>query len=54
MVMTGRLQSLDGTEVAVSAHSICIHGDSPGAVEMVKSVREALTEAGVEIRAFAP
>jgi 5-oxoprolinase (ATP-hydrolysing) subunit A len=54
MVMTGRLQSVDGTEVAVSAHSICIHGDSPGAVEMMKAVRKALTEAGVEIRPFAP
>jgi 5-oxoprolinase (ATP-hydrolysing) subunit A len=54
MVMTGRLQSIDGIEVAVSARSICIHGDSPGAVEMMEAVRKALTEAEVEIRAFAP
>jgi UPF0271 protein len=54
MVMTGRLQSIDGIEVAVSARSVCIHGDSPGAVEMMEAVRKALTEAGVEIRAFAP
>jgi 5-oxoprolinase (ATP-hydrolysing) subunit A len=40
--------------VAVSARSICVHGDSPGAVAMAVAVRKALAEAGVEIRPFAP
>jgi 5-oxoprolinase (ATP-hydrolysing) subunit A len=54
MLTTGRLQSVDGTEVTVSAQSICVHGDSPGAVAMAVAVRKALAEAGVEIRPFAP
>ena len=54
MLITGRLQSVDGTEVAVSARSICVHGDSPGAVAMAVAVRKAIAEAGVEIRPFAP
>ena len=54
MLITGRLQSVDGTEVAVSARSICVHGDSPGAVAMAVAVRKAMAEAGVEIRPFAP
>ncbi|HJY43934.1 MAG TPA: 5-oxoprolinase subunit PxpA [Propionibacteriaceae bacterium] len=54
MLVTGRLRSVDGTEVAVSARSICVHGDSPGAVAMAVAVRKALAEAGVEIRPFAP
>ena len=54
MLMTGRLQSVDGTEVDVSARSICVHGDTPGAVAMAVAVRKALAEAGVEIRPFAP
>jgi 5-oxoprolinase (ATP-hydrolysing) subunit A len=54
MLTTGRLPSVDGTEVAVSARSICVHGDSPGAVAMAVAVRKALAEAGVEIRPFAP
>jgi UPF0271 protein len=54
MVLTGRLQSVDGRELAVSARSICVHGDSPGAVAMALAVRKALAEAGVEIRSFAP
>ena len=54
MVTTGRLQSVDGNEIAVSARSICVHGDTPGAVAMAVALRRSLLEAGVEIRAFAP
>jgi 5-oxoprolinase (ATP-hydrolysing) subunit A len=53
MLVTGRIQSVDGVEVAVSASSICVHGDTPGAVAMAEAVRKGLAEAGVEIRAFA-
>ena len=54
MVTTGRLLSVEGEEIAVSARSICMHGDTPGAVAMAVALRRALIEAGVEIRAFAP
>ncbi len=54
MVTTGRLRSVDGEEIEVSARSICVHGDTPGAVAMAVALRRALIEAGVEIRAFAP
>ena len=54
MLLTGRLRSVDGAEVSVSARSICVHGDSPGAVAMAVAVRKALVEAGAEIRSFAP
>src|SRR5215207_3146584 len=50
MLLTGRLRSVDGVDVSVSARSICVHGDSPGAVAMAIAVRKALAEAGVEIR----
>jgi UPF0271 protein len=43
----------DGTDVAVEAESVCIHGDTPGAVRMARAVRSALEAEGVEIRAFA-
>jgi 5-oxoprolinase (ATP-hydrolysing) subunit A len=54
MLITGRMRSVDGVEIVVSARSICVHGDSPGAVAMAVAVRKALAEAGVEIQAFAP
>jgi 5-oxoprolinase (ATP-hydrolysing) subunit A len=53
MLVAGRVQSVDGVEVAVSAESICVHGDTPGAVAMAEAVRKGLDEAGVDIRAFA-
>jgi 5-oxoprolinase (ATP-hydrolysing) subunit A len=54
MLTTGRMLSVDGVEIAVSARSICVHGDTPGAVAIAVAVRHALTEAGIDIRAFAP
>jgi 5-oxoprolinase (ATP-hydrolysing) subunit A len=54
LVRTGSVPTVDGSTVAVEADSICVHGDSPGAVAMAWAVREALTGAGVELRAFAP
>ena len=52
LVTEGVVTAIDGTEVAVRADSICTHGDSPGAVEMARAVRAALTETGVAIAAF--
>ena len=52
MVRTGKLQATDGSDVAVSASSICVHGDSPAAVEMAVAVRRALSEAGIDVRPF--
>lgn len=49
----GVVEAVDGSLVQVQADSICTHGDSPGAVEMARAVREALEAAGVPIRAFA-
>lgn len=49
----GVLTAIDGSEIRVEAQSICVHGDSPGAVAMAAAVRAALIGAGIEIRAFA-
>ncbi|MCD4851478.1 LamB/YcsF family protein [Arthrobacter sp. AK01] len=45
--------AIDGTVVPVQADSLCIHGDTPGAVTMAAAVREGLDQAGVQIEAFA-
>ena len=52
MVKTGRLQASDGSDVAMSASSICVHGDSPEAVGIAVAVRRALSEAGIDVRPF--
>ncbi|MDP9823810.1 LamB/YcsF family protein [Nocardioides massiliensis] len=53
MVTDGEVEAVDGSVVKVEADSICVHGDSPGAVEMTVRTRAALREAGVEVRSFA-
>ena len=52
LIQTGRVRSIDGTDVAVSADSICLHGDSSGAVAMARAVRSALETAGVRVASF--
>jgi len=53
MVTDGVVTSVAGSDVAVEAESVCVHGDSPGAVAMGAAVRGKLRDAGVEITAFA-
>jgi UPF0271 protein len=45
----GAVVAVDGSRVALSAESICCHGDTPGAVEIAASVRSALAAAGVRV-----
>ena len=52
LATTGVIDALDGAPVAVEAESICVHGDSPGAVAMALAVREALSRSGVEVRSL--
>ena len=44
--------AVDGSEVTVRARSICLHGDTPGAVAMARGVRAALDDAGVQVAPF--
>jgi 5-oxoprolinase (ATP-hydrolysing) subunit A len=50
MARDGKLIAIDGTEIPMKPHTICVHGDSPGAVEMVKSIRRLLESEGVSIK----
>ncbi len=53
LVTEGVIAAVDGTDVKVDAESICVHGDSPGAVDMAATVRQALLDTGIIVRAFA-
>ncbi|MDF2093058.1 LamB/YcsF family protein [Knoellia sp. 3-2P3] len=52
LVTEGKVTAVDGTDIELSADSVCVHGDTPGAVAIATAVREALTAAGVEISPF--
>ncbi|MFX1821642.1 LamB/YcsF family protein [Pseudarthrobacter sp. CC4] len=49
----GEVVALDGSVVQVRPDSLCIHGDTPGAVGMAAAVRAGLEAAGVELESFA-
>ena len=49
----GTITTIDGETIEMHADSICVHGDTAGAVEIARTVREALLEVGVEIAPFA-
>jgi UPF0271 protein len=52
MVTTGRIAAVDGSAVAVQAESVCVHGDSPGAVQIASAVRDRLKADGIDVKAF--
>ena len=39
MLREGKVRAVDGTDVEVRAETICVHGDTPGAVEFVSNLR---------------
>jgi 5-oxoprolinase (ATP-hydrolysing) subunit A len=52
MAVEKTIVAVDGTVVPAEVRSICVHGDTPGAVEMAGRVRAALLEASLEVQAF--
>jgi 5-oxoprolinase (ATP-hydrolysing) subunit A len=52
IVERGTLIACDGTEIALSAQAICVHGDTPGAPEIATAVAHTLRQAGVALSAL--
>lgn len=50
LATTGTVTAIDGTKLSLGVESVCVHGDSPGSVEMTAAIVEKLTDAGIEIR----
>ena len=53
MARDGVVAAVDGTEVPVAVESVCVHGDTPGAVALAGAVRTALAGAGLGPAPFA-
>ncbi|KPQ06541.1 MAG: UPF0271 protein [Rhodobacteraceae bacterium HLUCCA12] len=49
----GRVETVDGQDIAIDFESICFHSDTPGALEIGRAVRAALTENGISIASAA-
>ncbi|MEU5219403.1 5-oxoprolinase subunit PxpA [Streptomyces sp. NPDC020807] len=53
MATAGTVTAHCGKPVAVRARSLCLHGDTPGAVDLARLVRRRLEDSGVRVEAFA-
>ncbi len=53
-IKTGKMPVIGGDSIALKAHSICVHGDNPEAVEMASKIRARLKAEGVQVSAFLP
>lgn len=47
-----RVQLANGQRLDVAADTLCLHGDTPGAAELARRIREALVDAGVDVRSL--
>jgi UPF0271 protein len=50
LVTTGTVTTVTGAEIALKAETICVHGDNPEALALVKQIRATLKSAGVAIK----
>jgi 5-oxoprolinase (ATP-hydrolysing) subunit A len=53
MITGGVVPTVSGAALEITPRSICVHGDTPGAVTLARAVREALERAGVTLAPFA-
>ncbi|MFD5299746.1 LamB/YcsF family protein [Streptomyces mutabilis] len=53
LAVSGTVTARSGARVEVRARSLCVHGDTPGAVELARRVRRRLEASGVRVEAFA-
>jgi UPF0271 protein len=54
MATSAEVEAIDGTIIAAPIESLCLHGDTPGAVALTDEVRERLQSAGVSLAPFVP
>lgn len=50
MVLEGKVETVDGSDISIQADSVCVHGDNVHALEFIKGIREVLKEEGIEIK----
>ena len=50
LITAGVMTSIEGREITLRADTLCIHGDTPGAWELARTIRAALDEAGISVQ----
>ncbi|WP_342042547.1 LamB/YcsF family protein [Bacillus sp. OTU2372] len=50
MIKEGKVEAVDGTDIAIQADTICVHGDDPQALEFVTKLKRAFQTENIKIR----
>ena len=50
MVKEGTVETITGKVIEIQAESLCVHGDSPKALEFIQAIRRAFRQEGIEIK----
>jgi UPF0271 protein len=51
-IARGEIVSVDGSVLKLKADTVCLHGDTPGAVELAQGIRRALQESAIPVRSM--
>lgn len=49
MILDGKAKTIDGEYIDIQADSICVHGDTQGAVDIVRNLKKSIEEKGIKI-----
>ncbi|HWR40122.1 MAG TPA: 5-oxoprolinase subunit PxpA [Patescibacteria group bacterium] len=52
MVKNRQVACIDGALIPISAQTVCVHGDTPGAVDMIKTISATLQKENIQLKAF--
>jgi len=52
MARDGAVVAIDGQRISLQAQTLCVHGDTPGAVDLVRRIGQVLAEEGIRVAAF--
>ena len=52
MVQDGAVISVTGKVIKMRTDTVCIHGDTPGSVNIARAVKQALKDAGIDVAPF--
>jgi UPF0271 protein len=50
MAKDGKVVAIDGTVIPLEVQTLCVHGDNPSAVDLVRSIRASLEKEGVSVK----
>ncbi len=50
MIQHGRVTTVDGTQLTFRVDTLCVHGDTPGAPDLVRRLRQGLEQQGIDVR----